>query len=67
MSKCDSKSANPAYLKMLENQDQNEEPFSCTQCASKFTNPADLRINENQDQHKKPSAALNATLNPRIC
>ena len=29
---------------MHENQDQNENPFSCTKCASKITNLADLNI-----------------------
>ena len=35
---------NPAVsenLKIHENQDQSEKPFSCTQCAFKFTNSAE--------------------------
>ena len=51
-------------MKIYENQNQSEKPFSCTQCASKFTNPADMKMHENQNQHK--TAAVNATLNPRI-
>ena len=51
-------SPNPADLKTHENQDQNEKPFSCTQCHMNLTNPTDI---------ENPSAALNATLNLRIC
>ena len=44
----------PVDLKIHENQDQSEIPFSCTQCASTLANPADMKINENQNQNEKP-------------
>ena len=50
----DSKSTDPADLKLHKNQHQKENPFSCTQCASKFMTPVDLKIHENQDQSEKP-------------
>ena len=55
-----------ADLKIQENQDQYENPFSCSSWYSirKF---ADLKKHENHDQNKNPSAALNTVLNGRIC
>ena len=40
-----------ADLKIQENQDQYENPFSCSSWYSKSAN---LKVHENQDQNEKP-------------